>query len=129
MCANDFVTIDPLTWKYGCAMRQCDSCPEFKTVLDAAILKKDIQYSQWTSKKTMYKKDGVDVEKDIFGLFSDTANLETVLELLSEQLQDLSPYFHSPCSVECPQGSVWKFGRKIGDNNKRLPDEQWNVNR
>ena len=89
MCANDFVTVDPLTWKYECAMRQCDSCPEFKTVLDAAILKKDIQYSQWTSKKTTYKKDGVDVEKDIFGLFSDTTNLETVLELVSEQLEDL----------------------------------------
>jgi hypothetical protein len=51
MCADDFVTIDPLTWRYKCAMRECDSCPEFETVLGAAILtggctpKRAIKYS------------------------------------------------------------------------------------
>ena len=76
--------------KYECAMRECDNCPEFKTVLDPAILKKDVQYPRWKSKKMMTKnKQGEDIEKNVFGLYSDTSDLETVLGMISEMMEGL----------------------------------------
>ena len=87
MCANDFVTIDSLTWKYKCAMLECKSCPIFTSAPDPSFLENDVQYAQWkTMKMIIKKKIWWRHRKDVFGLYSGILYLETVLGMLTEML-------------------------------------------
>ena len=68
ICANDFVTIDSLTWKYKCAMLECKSCPIFTSAPDPSFLENDVQYAQWKTMKMIIKKrHGEDTEKMSLG--------------------------------------------------------------
>ena len=89
MCSNDFVTNDPLSWKRECAMRECEECPKFTKAVTAVIRKKDVQFSQWKSVKSMGKnKKGEDVEKNVFGIYSETSSFEDVMNIHKEQWRD-----------------------------------------
>ena len=125
ICTNEFTSIDPLTWKYDCAMRECNDCPDLVKVVPAQTLKKEVQFSQWKSVKTKVKnKEGKEVEKNVFGIYSETAPLGEVIDSFREMLDGLCQHIF----VAHSQWNAHKVQRLNLDSLSCITTEDYQMN-
>ena len=90
LCSSPVVMIDPLAWQHDCVNGNCKNCPGVQMMIDAKILKETVTFSQWASKKRIVTIKGVEKEKYVFSLYTETTTMEEAIERLRKKLKKLA---------------------------------------
>lgn len=84
ICSSQVVTIEPLTWQLDCVNGNCENRLGVQMMLEAKILKETVKFSQWASTKQLVTIKGVQKEKYVFSLYTETTTMEEAIQCLKK---------------------------------------------